>query len=564
MEGTLKKLAATAVVSTAAVALLAGCGGQTSSSNAAGGTGNGASNNAVQTSSSSNPPLTILAEESSSWTDNFNPYAVANLQTPNGTIYEPLFYFSTTSSKVYNLLGTAMQWSNDNKTLTVTVRDGVKWNDGQPFSAKDVVFTYNLLKQYPSLDTQAVWKALSDVKQVGSNQVEFDFKSVQVPFSQIVVGAVPIVPEHIWSKIQGDPSKWTDPNPVGTGPYMLDKFNAQTYTLKANPNYWGGTPAVPELIYPAISSAQAANLQLTSGKLDWADEFLQNIDKLYVSKDPTNRHYFFPPVADLNLVPNLKNPLLANTAVRQAMSLAIDRQQIDNVGEFGYEKPSNPSGLVLPNEQDWLKPGLSTTFTVDIAKANALLDQAGFKKGADGIRVSPSGQKLSFNLIAPNGWTDWNEDETLIAQDLKQIGIQINVQEPQQTDWSNALLNHQFDLALESGLFAGNTPYQGFRNTLYPGMQQNYEQYDNSVVAKALDQFASTTDPSTQKQAMYTVEAQFEKDLPVIPLVYAAEWSQYSTKDYTGWPDASNPYVDPSPATAFADAIVLMNLKPAH
>ncbi|QSO51411.1 ABC transporter substrate-binding protein [Alicyclobacillus curvatus] len=558
----LQKVATTIVIGTTAVALLAGCGGNTPGKS---GNGNQAagSGNTSQSSSSANS-LTILAEESSSWTDNFNPFAVANLQTPNGTIYEPLFYFSTTSSKVYNMLGTNMQWSNGNKTLTVTVRSGVKWNDGTSFSNKDVVFTYNMLKQYPALDTQAIWKSLSAVKAVGSNQVEFDFTSVQVPFAQIVVGDIPIVPQHIWSKIQGDPSKWTDPSPVGTGPYMLDKFNAQTYTLKANSNYWGGALAAKELIYPAISSAQAANLQLTSGKLDWADEFLQNIDKLYVSKDPTNRHYFFPPVADLNLVPNLKNPLLANVAVRQAMSDAIDRQQIDTVGEFGYEKPANPSGLVLPNESAWLKPGLSTTFTNSISTANALLDKAGFKMGPGGIRVSPTGKKLSFNLMAPNGWTDWNEDESLIAQDLKKIGIQINVQEPQQTDWSSALLNHQFDLALESGLFAGNTPYQGFRNTLYPGLQQNYEQYDNPVVKQALDQFESTVDASTQKSAMYTIETQFEQDLPVIPLVYAAEWSQNSTKNFTGWPTASNPYVDPSPATAFADGIVLENLKPAH
>lgn len=513
---------------------------------------------------SGSAPLTILAEESSAWTDNYNPFAVGNLQLPNGTIYEALFYFSTTSSHTYNMLGTAMKWSNANKTLTVTVRSGVKWNDGTSFAAKDVVFTYNMLKKYPSLDTAAVWKSLSSVKAVGTNQVQFNFVSTQVPFAQIVVGSVPIVPQHIWSKISGDPSKWTDPNPVGTGPYMLDKFSSQTYSLKANPHYWGGTPAVPELIYPAISSAQAANLQLTSGQLDWADEFLQNIDKLYVAKAPTTNHYFFPPVANVNIFPNLKNPILANVAVRKAISEAIDRQQIDTVGEFGYEAPSNPTGLILPNEKQWLKPGLPTKFTVNVAAANALLDKAGFKMGQNGIRVTSSGKQLVFNLIAPNGWTDWNEDETLVAQDLKNIGIKINVQEPQQTDWANDLLNHQFDLALESGNFGGNTPFRGFRNNFYPGLQQNYEQYNNPAMARALDKFQGSVNPTVQKRAMYAVETQFERDLPVIPLVYAAEWSQYSTKNYTGWPSATNGYVDPSPATSFANGIILMHLKPVN
>lgn len=517
----------------------------------------------VPTYAASNPPLTILAEESSAWTDNFNPYAVGNLQLPNGTIYEALFYFSTTGPQ-YDMLGTAMKWSNANKTLTVTVRSGVKWNDGTAFSAKDVVYTYNLLKKYPALDTNDIWKSLTSVKQVGTNQVQFNFVSAQVPFAQIVVGSVPIVPQHIWSKVKGDPSKWTDPNPVGTGPYMLDSFTTQTYSLKANPYYWGGQPAAPTLIYPAIASAQPANLALTSGELGWADEYLQNIDKLYVAKAPTTNHYYFPPVADLCIFPNLKNPLLANVSVRQAISDAINRQQIDTVGEYGYESPSNPTGLILPNEKKWLKPGLSTKFSYNIANANALLDKAGFKMGSDGVRVSPSGQKLSFNLIAPNGWTDWNEDEALIKQDLNQIGIQINVQEPQQTDWSNDLLNHQFDLALESGLFAGNMPFQGFRNNFYPGNQQNYEQYNDATMTKALNQFQQSSNLATQKAAMYTMESDFEKNLPVIPLVYAAQWSEYSTKDYTGWPSATNNYADPSPSTSFADGVVLTHIKPAH
>lgn len=305
-------------------------------------------------------------------------------------------------------------------------------------------------------------------------------------------------------------------------------------------------------------------MQLTSGQLDWADEFLQNIDKLYVAKAPTTNHYYFPPVADLDIFPNLKNPLLANVALRKAISDAINRQQIDTVGEFGYEAPSNPTGLILPDENKWLKPGLSTKFTYSVAEANQLLDKAGFKMGPGGVRVSPSGKKLSFNLIAPNGWTDWNEDETLIAQDLKQIGIQINVQEPQQTDWSNDLLNHQFDLALESGNFAGNTPFEGFRNNFYPGMQSNYEQFSDPVMTKALNQFQASADLATQKKAMYTMESEFEKQLPVIPLVYAAEWSQYSTKYYTNWPSAKNNYADPSPATAFSNGVVLTHIKAVH
>ncbi len=519
----------------------------------------------VPTYAASNPPLTILAQESSSWTDNFNPFAVANLQMPNGEIYQSLFYFSTTGPQ-YPMLGTSMKWSKANKTLTVGIRQGVKWNDGTAFTAKDVVYTYNLLKKYPALDTNAIWAALSSVKLKGADSVQFNFKSAQVPFAQIVLSQVPIVPEHIWSTVKGDPSKWTDPNPVGTGPYMLGSFSAQTYTLKANPNYWGGAPAAPELIYPAIPSAQPANLQLVSGRLDWADEFIQNINKLYVAKNPTTNHYYFPPVADVSIFPNLTNPILKNPVVRQAMSDAINRTQIDQVGEYGYEPPANPTGLILPNQKKWLDPSLSTKFTYNVAEANALLNKAGFKMGPNGVRQTKDGKKLVFNLIAPNGWTDWNEDQTLIAQDLKKIGIQINVQEPQQTDWTNELLTHHFELALESSSYTqvGNTPFQGLRSNFYPGTQQNYEQLNDPVMKKALDNFQTSSNPATEKKAMYAIEREFEKTLPVIPLVYAANWYEYSTKNYTNWPSEKNNYADASPATSFANGVVLTHLKPAH
>ncbi|WP_067622674.1 ABC transporter substrate-binding protein [Alicyclobacillus acidiphilus] len=517
-----------------------------------------------QAYAASNPPLTIDAQTTSSWSDNFNPFVIGNVQMPNGYIYESLFYFSTTGPQ-YNMLGTKMAWSNANKTLTVTVRSGVKWNDGQPFTAKDVAFTYNLLKKYPDLDSNLIWQSLSSVKAIGNTKVQFQFKTQNVPFAQTILSQVPIVPQHIWSQVKGDPSKWADPKPVGTGPFVLGTFTPQNYTLKANPHYWGGNPPVPELIFPALSGNDSADLELTSGKLGWATLFIQNVDKTYIKADPKDNHYFFPAVADLSIFPNLKNPILKNLVVREAISDAINRPQLDNIGEYGYEPPSNPTGLILPNQKQWLKPGLNTKFTYSVSAANALLDKAGYKMGSDGVRVSPTGQKLEFNLIAPNGWTDWNEDESLIAQDLKQIGIQINVQEPQQADWTNDLVTHKFDLALESSSYTqvGSTPFQGLKSYFYPGASANYEQYNDPATTKALDTFQHTTNLTQQKQAMYTVETQFEKNLPVIPLLYAVNYDEYSTANYTNWPNASNNYVDSSPAISFADAIVVMHLKPS-
>ena len=506
-------------------------------------------------------PLTIEAQESPSWVDNFNPLVVGNLQSPTGVIYESLFYFSTTGQK-YPLLGTSYSWNGNDTVLTVQIRKGVKWSDGKPFTAQDVAFTYNLLKKYPAADLNGVWKQIKSVKAVG-NSVVFTFTTVNTPFYQILIGQVPILPQHIWSSV-GDPTKFADANPVGTGPYTLMNFSTQDYKLKANPHYWGGMPPVPVLNYPALASNTSADLLLSSGKLDWAGLFVTNIKNIYVAKDPAHNQYWFPAVGDVSVFPNLKNPLLSNLTVRKAMSLAINRQQIQNIGEYGYEAPASTVGLVLPQYKAWLNPAAgATNFAYNVNLANAMLDKAGFKKGPDGIRAK-GGQKLEFNLIAPAGWTDWNEDQSLVAADLQQIGIKVNVQQVQQSSWQNQLSNHTFQLAIETAYdnFSGNMPFSGFNNSLLSTSIQNYEGVKNAAIDSALNAFQHTSNKAIQKKAMYKIESFVQTQLPVIPLVYAANWYEFNTKHYTGWPSASNPIVDAPPYNAFSTGIVLMHLKP--
>ena len=160
-------------------------------------------------------------------------------------------------------------------------------------TAADVAFTFNLIKKVPALDVNSVWSVLSSVTQAGDNVV-MTFKAPSVPYFYYIADQVPIVPEHIWSKIS-NPVTYADSNPIGTGAYIVKPCTPQNITYVANPDYWQpGEPKVAKVLYPAFTSNDPANTYLATGQAQWGSQFIPNIQAFYTSKSPDN-HYWFPP-----------------------------------------------------------------------------------------------------------------------------------------------------------------------------------------------------------------------------------------------------------------------------
>src|ERR1700751_733239 len=180
------------------------------------------SNNSSSKSSATNgKPLVIDDTPLSPMTDTFNPYSATSTGGPGGVtaqgLYnEPLFIWNilNPSQAPYDILGTGYNWSNGGKTLTITTRSGVKWNDGQPFSAADVAFTFNMIRQYPGLDTNGT-PVPTSASAPSSATAVLNFKAPEYA-NLFLIGQAYIVPQHIWSKV--NPVTFADPNPVGTGP----------------------------------------------------------------------------------------------------------------------------------------------------------------------------------------------------------------------------------------------------------------------------------------------------------------------------------------------------------
>src|SRR5580693_10615850 len=374
----------------AAGMLAAGCSaGSSSSSGSGGGT----------TSTSS--VLTISNENGALWTCGFNPLNASDTLLSVGFMYEPLVYVNPLQDgKTTPMLATSWAWGAGNKSLTFTIRSGVKWSDGTPMTAADVAYTFNLIKKYPALDLTGAWSVLSSVTATGPNTVTMDFSHTAVPYFYYIADQTPIVPEHIWSKM-ANPTTNAITDPVGTGPFLMSKCSPSNITYTANPNYWQpGLPKIKKIEYPAYTSNTTANNDLANGTAQWGAEYIPAINTFYKSKSP-NYNYWFPPTVNVSLVPNLTNPLLSNVKVREAMSYAIDRAKVSTIGESGYEPPANQTGIVTPTFAGSQDSSAVSAWGngYDPAKATSLLESAGFHMGSDGIMVNSAGQKLQFSVL---------------------------------------------------------------------------------------------------------------------------------------------------------------------
>jgi peptide/nickel transport system substrate-binding protein len=515
-------------------------------------------------------PLNLDNEQGELWPCAFTPFNGFDAMFSVGTIYETLdFVNALQNSKVTPWLATAYAWSNDNKTLTFTIRSGVKWSDGTPFSAADVAYTFNLLKKYPALDLNAVWSVLSSVTQSGSNKVVFNFSKSAVPYFFYVADQVPIVPQHIWSKIK---NPVTDPiaKPVGTGGYELASCTPQNIKWTANPHYWqAGLPVVKTLNMPAFLSNNTANEYLAQGSSAYGAQFIPNIKSYFVAKKAGNG-YWFPPVANVSLFPNLKSGPTADVAVREAISYGINRAAISKIGEYGYEPPASQTGVVSPTFKSWNSSSAMAMAGngYDPAKAKSVLEADGYKMGSNGF-FAKGGKELSLTVVTNGGYSDWVASMQVLSQQLAKVGIKITVNGAAASNFTTDVLNGNFQLAydVETG---GPSPFYEMRQWLYSKNSapigspapSNWERFSSPAVDALLNQYGSTTSSATQHSIIDKLQTIMVQQLPVIPVLEEVDWFQYNSDEYSGFPSATNPYAQPGLYNVPDWGVVVLHLKP--
>lgn len=527
--------------------------------------------------------VVVSEGQQSAFVRNFNPFAPDPTRWTRWGVHETLLLFNPVEGGVATpWLATSYEYSEDLLSVVYTLREGVKWSDGADFSADDVVFTFELMKEFPALDRGAVYQFLDSVEKVDDFTVKFNLKEV---FTQAhaIIGSndgTQIVPAHIWSEIE-DPVTFTNPDPVGTGPLTeVANFSEQVLELCRNPYYWGRDDAGNQLPYincmrmPVYQGNDPANLALINGELDWVGNFVADIENTFVAKDPERHfYYFWPGGGTVQLYFNTTKAPFDDVEFRRALSMAIDYENVVNIGMYGYTVPANATGLG-PRHESWVnqaavdKAAEMGLGVYNPEAAKAVLDEAGYvDANGDGWRELKDGSPLSFKVQVVNGWTDWVTSVQIMSQSFQDVGLNAVIETPDFGVWFDNLQTGGYDASIGWST-SGNTPWDFYRNVLESSFigaddranAQLWSRWTDPAADVLLAEFTATADVGRQQEIADTLQMLYVENIPAIPLFPGPTWYEWTTYRFTGFPTAEDYYAQGSPWDGNSRLIVLSRI----
>jgi peptide/nickel transport system substrate-binding protein len=492
----------------------------------------------------------------------FNPY-VGNYATGTvGLVNETLFRYNPLTDKYIPWLAKSGTWTTKN-VYQVTIRSGVKWSDGTPFTASDVKWNIDL-GRFPTVPWHNLYTGISGVT-VSGNTVSVTFSGTPKyqEWQNTVWNYVTMIQPNQWKAHANDKeiTTWSPSAPIGTGPYVLDKSGYDPTTRvvwKLNPKGWWAAKAglatmpKPKFVIDLVNSSNNVALSLLlNGQEDLNNNYLPGITKLLTAGYGLQTYYTAPPyMLSANtawLLPNLAKKPMSDPAFRRAMAQAIDVDQIVSVDYGNLVLKASPTGL-LPTWQKYIDKGAVSKygFKFDPAKAKQTLTAAGYKMGSDGYFKNPDGSSISLTITCPSGWSDWMQAIQMISSDLKKVGIKVTPAYPDFNTWQTNRNTGKFDLVIDNTAQLSDSPFT-YYNYLFqlPILSSqtnfNFERYTNQTAWNLVQKLDTT--PKSNVAGMQSIISQLQKitmqNLPEIPLWYNGIWSQASTQVWQNWPAAN-------------------------
>jgi len=492
----------------------------------------------------------------SSW----NPFNVGNYAMGTlGLCYETLFIYDPLTNEYKPWLAESGEWTSDN-VYELKVRQGVTWSDGEPFTAADVKFTFELGKEAPIVFSP-LWDWLDTIEQVDDTTLRFTFKeTLYQEWANYLYNYVAIVPQHLWQdRTVEEIASGANENPVGTGPYLYDTHDQDRMVWVKNDNWWAkaalGLDPAPKRIVDIVNGSNNVALGLVlQGGLDLSNNFLPGVATLVEGGYALQTYYPDPPyMLSANtawLTLNTTKKPMDDPAFRRAMAYAINVDQIVEVVYGNIVQKTNPTGL-LPIWDQYIDQDVvdELGFSYDPDQARQILAEAGYQDAdGDGFVEALDGSEIALKVITPFGWTDWNEAAKVIANGAQAAGINLEPDYPDFGGYLDARLSGTFDVAIDNQPQMSNTPWTYydwiFQNpiadiaTIQNG---NYGRYDNQEAFDLVVQLDKV--PVDDIEGMKAIISELQNiqltDMPVIPLWYNGMWAQYSTAVWTNWPSSA-------------------------
>ncbi|MHA7248590.1 ABC transporter substrate-binding protein [Arthrobacter tecti] len=501
-----------------------------------------------------------------------NPFVPTSSSTANGwawLIYEPLVQTNTAipTQDPEPWLASSFEWAPDYTSVSFTAREGVAWSDGEPFSADDIAFTFNLIKENDALNSENI--PYGDVA-VDGDTVTVTFDETQFVNQTSVTGQF-IVPEHIWESID-DPATYADSEPVGTGPFLFASASSSVARLDKNPEYWQADEVeVGSVVYQAFQGNDAIVTALAANDVDWAASFALNQESGFTDLDPeTNLAWNVSSMGIDAFVLNTAKAPFDNVYLRRAINMVIDRQQASELATAGILEPiTSVTGLPQPVANEFIDDQFEDQeLSVDVEAAKAELEEGGFTL-SDGVLTDPNGDPVTMELIDPSGWTDYLTELQVIGESLAEIGIDTSIETPSQDAWAAALSVGDFDGTMRYS-DSGPTPYDIYASFM-DGAQfapigetvtGNYTRYNNPEATQALDEYANAADEASREAALVKLQEIFAAEVPAVPMLAKASTGMFNTENWTGWPSEDDPYADPGILSTNISQ-VMVNLDPS-
>lgn len=490
---------------------------------------------------------------------NWNPFSPAS-DTGMGVnwFYEPLVWVNHTDAYTPEpWLAKSWQWNDDYTTVTFTLRQ-LTWSDGKPFTADDVVFTLTAADRYKGTKLLITDYGFKAVEKKAADQVAITFAKPS-PHALADFGTYLMYPEHVFTAQKLE--KWTNPDPVGTGPWSVSAFSPQQVTLKARQDYWGGAfPHVKEVRWKVFANEDAARNQITSGAVDYGTMSWLNASKSFATPGSGNYYQTFPTGGATGFMFNCAKAPFDDVHVRRAFASAIDVKAMYDLYPNGVPLV-NITALSEPVWGDWIAPEFrGKTVTQDVARCQRHLADGGWSVKDGKLTKGGKDYPVTFKTIGDyTNWATWADG---VAQQFKDIlGLTVAVQKIPLDQFAQQISDGKFDFC-NNYIGGSSTVATSYASPSW--VSGTAGGYKNPAVDTLIAQMEASGDDARNKQLAYRLEKILVDDVPWVPHLSSAAFVELSGKKWTGLPMPDKATYLPSVTTSGPDTTHMFgDLRPA-